>query len=151
MHCHFRSSCAIKSTQAVSKHWLPLTAPYRNLHNSIQHKVDSTLITMACEAGPVLIHDNCVLQAPASPQTILAQHSSWSYTTALVRDGWMVVDWHLHIQRIARWAGGCGQLACCTAVSMCHARCIQCICRLHLQYAMCKHACCLLCMLLILL
>eukprot|EP00879_Flechtneria_rotunda_P018879 GHRR01019816.1.p1 GENE.GHRR01019816.1~~GHRR01019816.1.p1 ORF type:complete len:362 (+),score=96.49 GHRR01019816.1:34-1086(+) len=61
---------------------------------------------MPCAAvaqkAPVLVSGNELGQGPASPQTLLAENKQWSYTTALVRHHYHVVDWHLHVERLVR-------------------------------------------------
>ncbi|KAF8070923.1 hypothetical protein HT031_001004 [Scenedesmus sp. PABB004] len=56
-------------------------------------------------APVVLVQDGqLVASPPASPQELLAQQRAWSYTTALAPggDGCRVVDWPLHLRRLAR-------------------------------------------------
>lgn len=56
------------------------------------------------QPGPVLVHDGAAQPAPASPALLLEQQRQFSYTTALARDGWLLVDWPLHLQRLVRCA-----------------------------------------------
>lgn len=51
----------------------------------------------------MLVQDGQVVPAPATAQQLLVQHRGWSYTSALVEQGFTVVDWSLHVQRLARW------------------------------------------------
>jgi hypothetical protein len=64
----------------------------------------------------VLVHDGVAVHAPATAQLLLTQHRQASYTTGLARQGRLVVDWELHLQRLVR----CGALAtrciCCLTV-----------------------------------
>lgn len=62
----------------------------------------------------MLVQDGAVVQpAPATAQQLLSQHRGWSYTTALVRHQYEVLDWELHLQRLIRCVPGC------VAVSLC--------------------------------
>ncbi|WIA11574.1 hypothetical protein OEZ85_011680 [Tetradesmus obliquus] len=71
--------------------------------------VRTAAATAAAAGDPVLVHDGVAVPAPASPQTLLKQHRQWSYTTALARQGCLVVDWQLHLQRLIRNAQLLGQ------------------------------------------
>jgi len=65
----------------------------------------------------VLIQDGVRLAAPATPQTMLAERSSGAYTTALVAaGGTQIVDWGLHLERLARCVAGSTRL-CSGAIS----------------------------------
>jgi hypothetical protein len=52
--------------------------------------------------GPVLVADGVVVPAPATAQQLLSEHPGWSYTAALVKQQYHVIDWDLHIERLLR-------------------------------------------------
>lgn len=71
----------------------------------------TALCSVASTQPAVLIQDSRVVPtAPATAQELLSQHRSWSYTTALVRNSYQVVDWNLHLQRLLRCVQGLSQL-----------------------------------------
>lgn len=52
----------------------------------------------------VLLHDGIKVHTPpVTAQEFLGQYRSYSYTTALVRDKYHVVDWRLHLERLLRY------------------------------------------------
>lgn len=52
--------------------------------------------------GPVLVADGVVVPAPVTAQQLLSEHPGWSYTAALVKQQYYVIDWDLHIERLIR-------------------------------------------------
>jgi hypothetical protein len=52
--------------------------------------------------GPVLVADGVLVPAPATAQQLLSEHPNWSYTAALVKQQYHVIDWELHIERLIR-------------------------------------------------
>jgi hypothetical protein len=59
-------------------------------------------------AAAVLVEDGAPCPAPASPAAVLAERGSGAYTTALALGGRGIVDWGLHLDRLARWGAGSG-------------------------------------------
>lgn len=80
--------------------------------------------------GPVLVADGVVVPAPATAQQLLSEHPDWSYTAALVRQQRLVIDWDLHIERLARCV--LGQIA---RVLACSFRWQACSCSEQLGYS----------------